>query len=77
MREKIEIEYRGYLPGDSDRPRLRRPPLLRRQNYAIVLASDRTRGKQASIFSVGSRSFRILDEVKRELFVWKPDNHNA
>ena len=40
MRETIEIEHRGYLPGDSDRPRLRRPPLLRRQNYAIVLASD-------------------------------------
>ena len=77
MREKIETEHHGYLAVDSDRPRLRRPPLLRRQNYAIVLASDRTRGKQASIFSVGSRSFRILDEVKRELFVWKPDNHNA
>jgi hypothetical protein len=38
MRKKIETEHHGYLHGDSDRPRLRRPALLRRQNCAIIFA---------------------------------------
>jgi hypothetical protein len=37
MRKKIETEHHGYLHGDSDRPRLRRPALFRRQNCAIIL----------------------------------------